>query len=1008
MNNTRKVPGNSNKPSSSTSTSSIKKKDTDKKLLQQQKPTTTTTGTKPNLPILTIPKFKSPPSTPQKPTTNIKESITNPNTKSNKNQAPINSLNQQQREYDAMGSGKPSKIPKPSKTFIDSSPLVNKKLRFEPKTNNDDSIFKGSRIPRPKAQTFIHQPPSSPRNINPQPTTSRNNSERNLLNHLPSPFTTSISSTSNQAFYLVSPRHHHSILLPASPSHTIRQTFTSNNSSSNYHSKNLDKIDDFSFMDDVSTMKLFDDDELVFKLRQPTETVHNDRYETLVNQPLIIETPSPKDLSNSEASTSPIKKTPPTSPLLLLSPKKNDSETKPLYSIDHHHHHTLDFIEPIHLTPLSDIMVSETLNLVSDDDHQEVNIINHHHNDIATNNNNNSNTNTTITLNNTTHDGVILITDLPIYMEIYNYAKEGKELDLFKKLIHFSQLSQLLDNNSSNNSSTSSITIVNNNNNINITSTTTTSNGSNSNVNVDDNNNTELSDEVYKKAYQKFLSRGVFAKLIVKEEILTLNSIEPESGNTALHAAINGDHIGTSSLLCKCKRMINQNNDRQNVDLEFLNIDQYNKRKETPLHISVLKNFANVAHLLLQNGSKAFELTDANGNTALQLAAIYEREAISHSICEHGGDVCIMYDDKIERIVTEDKTLEGKTFDRFGFPVTNLQNKWTISTNHGKITEYVSIDIVKQPTLYNELHKRRIKEESRLKKWKEMLKEIREHHEKGDDLYLPKKFKERVRKGIPNEVRGEAWFYLTRAHILKKQNSKLYSDLKQRPLTMKDSKQIDVDIKREFREHRLFAHRYGKYQVILFNILRAYCNYNVKLGYTQGMSSIAAMLLMYLNEEDAFWVFCSIMEGQNYNMQEMYFAGLPGVYKATFVLTNILSKKMKKFMKAFENEDGIGFNSFCTRWYMLNMLTQIHFDIAVLIWDLYLSEGNKVIHSVSMAFIRIFKKNLFKLKYDGIVQTLSKLLDVDFDLERFMRKILVSKIKEKTIRGLETEYDKKH
>ena len=42
--------------------------------------------------------------------------------------------------------------------------------------------------------------------------------------------------------------------------------------------------------------------------------------------------------------------------------------------------------------------------------------------------------------------------------------------------------------------------------------------------------------------------------------------------------------------------------------------------------------------------------------------------------------------------------------------------------------------------------------------------------------------------------------------------------------------------------------------------------YNTELGYCQGMSQIAALLLMYLNEEDAFWALSVLMAGDKYNM----------------------------------------------------------------------------------------------------------------------------------------------
>ena len=58
----------------------------------------------------------------------------------------------------------------------------------------------------------------------------------------------------------------------------------------------------------------------------------------------------------------------------------------------------------------------------------------------------------------------------------------------------------------------------------------------------------------------------------------------------------------------------------------------------------------------------------------------------------------------------------------------------------------------------------------------------------------------------------------------------------------------------------------------------AYSVYNTELGYCQGMSQIAALLLMYLNEEDAFWALSVLMAGNKYNMHgeesEIYSGGI--------------------------------------------------------------------------------------------------------------------------------------
>lgn len=81
-----------------------------------------------------------------------------------------------------------------------------------------------------------------------------------------------------------------------------------------------------------------------------------------------------------------------------------------------------------------------------------------------------------------------------------------------------------------------------------------------------------------------------------------------------------------------------------------------------------------------------------------------------------------------------------------------------------------------------------------------------------------------------------------------------------------DIRQIDLDVNRTYRDHIMFRERYGLKQQALFNILSAYSVYNREIGYCQGMSQIAALLLMYLNEEDAFWALSVLVCDKKYCM----------------------------------------------------------------------------------------------------------------------------------------------
>ncbi|KAA8596033.1 hypothetical protein FQN60_011324, partial [Etheostoma spectabile] len=94
----------------------------------------------------------------------------------------------------------------------------------------------------------------------------------------------------------------------------------------------------------------------------------------------------------------------------------------------------------------------------------------------------------------------------------------------------------------------------------------------------------------------------------------------------------------------------------------------------------------------------------------------------------------------------------------------------------------------------------------------------------------------RVYKGIPLQLRGRAWALMLDVDRAKNDNQGKYERMKEQ--ARRDSseiKQIDLDINRTFRNHIMFTDRFGE------------------VSYCQGMSQVAALLLMFMNEEDAFW-----------------------------------------------------------------------------------------------------------------------------------------------------------
>ncbi|CAJ0919539.1 unnamed protein product, partial [Ranitomeya imitator] len=87
-------------------------------------------------------------------------------------------------------------------------------------------------------------------------------------------------------------------------------------------------------------------------------------------------------------------------------------------------------------------------------------------------------------------------------------------------------------------------------------------------------------------------------------------------------------------------------------------------------------------------------------------------------------------------------------------------------------------------------------------------------------------------------------------------------------------------------------------QQALFHVLAAYSLYNTEVGYCQGMSQITALLLMYMNEEDAFWALVRLFSGAKHTLH-----GFPKLLRFQEHHDKIMKKYMPKLKQHFETQE---------------------------------------------------------------------------------------------------------
>ncbi|XP_041416632.1 EVI5-like protein isoform X2 [Xenopus laevis] len=242
----------------------------------------------------------------------------------------------------------------------------------------------------------------------------------------------------------------------------------------------------------------------------------------------------------------------------------------------------------------------------------------------------------------------------------------------------------------------------------------------------------------------------------------------------------------------------------------------------------------------------------------------------------------------------------------------------------------------------------------------------------------------RVYKGIPLQVRGQVWSLLLDVEETKLKNEGKYEKIKDLAKTYStEIKQIDLDINRTFRNHIMFRERYGVKQRALFDVLSAYSVYNTEVSYCQGMSQIAAVLLMYLNEEEAFWALAQLLTNQRHAMHGFFIPGFPKLQRFQSHHEQILSKVFPKLKKHMDKED-MSTGIYTTKWFLQCFLDRTPFTLTLRLWDIYILEGERVLPAMAYTILKLHKKRLLKMPMedlrDFLQETIARSLSYDDDI----------------------------
>ncbi|XP_049579269.1 TBC1 domain family member 2B [Syngnathus scovelli] len=232
------------------------------------------------------------------------------------------------------------------------------------------------------------------------------------------------------------------------------------------------------------------------------------------------------------------------------------------------------------------------------------------------------------------------------------------------------------------------------------------------------------------------------------------------------------------------------------------------------------------------------------------------------------------------------------------------------------------------------------------------------------NLVRSPELKSLIRWGIPHEHRSHLWRWCVSVHV-KKFRDTLPADYYETLLNVAQDKpnpalkQIELDLLRTLPNNKHYSSPSAIGIQKLRNVLVAFSWRNPDIGYCQGLNRLAAIALLYLDQEDAFWSLIAIVEV--FMPRDYYTKTLLGSQVDQRVFKDLMSEKLPRLHAHFEQHK-VDFSLITFNWFLVVFVDSVVSDILFKIWDAFLYEGPKIIFRFALALFKYKEEEFLKLQ----------------------------------------------
>jgi hypothetical protein len=142
--------------------------------------------------------------------------------------------------------------------------------------------------------------------------------------------------------------------------------------------------------------------------------------------------------------------------------------------------------------------------------------------------------------------------------------------------------------------------------------------------------------------------------------------------------------------------------------------------------------------------------------------------------------------------------------------------------------------------------------------------------------------------------------------------------------------------------------------------------------FSQSMNFICAMLLLFMDEEDAFWLLCCVVEELTFFDGVYYYqADLAGVRIDQYVFSYLVEETLPKCHQRLQQLN-VAIEPLTINWFLCLFVNSVPLETTLRIWDAFFLEGTRTLFRAGLALLKVNEKLILKAQTSEQLMTFLK------------------------------------